>query len=119
MFVLWVIRFFVFTLYESPKYLMGRGHDEAAVEVVHKVAAYNGKTSYLTIELLKTAESGIKSQSEAADQEKIQRLNTTAVAAVQRKLSSYDTNHIKALFATRKLAWNTTLLIALWGNYCI
>ena len=34
MFILWFIRFFVFTMYESPKYLMGRGRDEDAVKVV-------------------------------------------------------------------------------------
>ena len=44
------IRFFVFDLYESPKYLMGRGKEELAVEIVHKVAEYNGKTSNLTLE---------------------------------------------------------------------
>ncbi|KAG6917195.1 hypothetical protein DXG01_003538 [Tephrocybe rancida] len=50
MFVLWAIRFFVFKLYESPKYLMGRGRDETAVEVVHRVAELNGTTSNLTLE---------------------------------------------------------------------
>ncbi|KAG8880324.1 hypothetical protein FRB97_000937 [Tulasnella sp. 331] len=49
MIILWAIRFFVFTLYESPKYLMGRGRDAEAVEVVHKVAALNGTTSNLTL----------------------------------------------------------------------
>ena len=34
MFVLWAIRFFVFKLYESPKFLMGKGKDEAAVKVI-------------------------------------------------------------------------------------
>ena len=43
MFVMWVLRFFVFHLYESPKYLMGKGKDEEAVEVVRCVAVYNGR----------------------------------------------------------------------------
>ena len=47
-----VLRFFVFHLYESPKYLMGRGRDAEAVEVIHKIAAYNGRTSSLTLEML-------------------------------------------------------------------
>jgi hypothetical protein len=39
MLVLSVIRIFIFHLYESPKFLMGRGRDAEAVQVVHKVAA--------------------------------------------------------------------------------
>jgi MFS family permease len=39
------IRFACFTVFESPKYLMGKGQDEEAVRVVHEVARRNGKTS--------------------------------------------------------------------------
>jgi len=39
------IRFALFTVFESPKYLMGKGRDEEAVRVVHEVARRNGKTS--------------------------------------------------------------------------
>ena len=35
---------------------MGCGGDEAAVEIDHKVVAYTGKASYLTVEHLKSAE---------------------------------------------------------------
>jgi hypothetical protein len=54
----WGLRFFVFKLYESPKFLMGRGMDAEAVDVVHKVAAYNGRTSTLTLEHLTRTERG-------------------------------------------------------------
>jgi hypothetical protein len=40
-----IIRFVFFTVYESPKYLMGKGLDEEAVRIVHEVARRNGKTS--------------------------------------------------------------------------
>ncbi len=40
-----IIRVLFFTIYESPKYLMGKGLDEEAVKVVHEVARRNGKTS--------------------------------------------------------------------------
>jgi len=39
------IRFVCFSIFESPKYLMGKGKDEEAVQVVHEVARRNGKTS--------------------------------------------------------------------------
>lgn len=39
------IRFTCFTIFESPKYLMGKGRDEDAVKVVQEVARRNGKQS--------------------------------------------------------------------------
>jgi len=39
------IRFVLFTVYESPKFWMGKGNDEEAVRIVHEVARRNGKTS--------------------------------------------------------------------------
>ena len=43
--IMFFIRFVCFTIYESPKYLMGKGRDEDAVRIVHEVARRNGKTS--------------------------------------------------------------------------
>ena len=110
MLVLWGIRFFVFTLYESPKYLMGRGRDADAVEIVHKVAAFNGKTSNLTLEDL-TRHDAPEDLKAAAGQD------TSAKAAVLRQTEKYGSNHIKALFRTKKLAWTTSLVISIWGEY--
>jgi MFS family permease len=39
------LRFAVFTIFESPKFLMGKGRDNDAVKIVHEVARRNGKTS--------------------------------------------------------------------------
>lgn len=50
--VIFVPCFLVFHLYESPRYLMGCGHDEDAVTVIHAVVKYDGKTSSLTVEML-------------------------------------------------------------------
>ncbi|KIJ62126.1 hypothetical protein HYDPIDRAFT_95026 [Hydnomerulius pinastri MD-312] len=111
MMLLWILRFFVFQLYESPKYLMGRGRDEEAVEVVHKVAAYNGKTSRLTVEQLKQVEKLGRSTSS----EKEVKMDTSAAAAVKRKLAIFDGSHVKPLFATRKMAYSTSILIVLWA----
>lgn len=54
--LMWAIRFIAFTIYESPKYLMGKGKDEEAVKIVHEVARRNGKQSTLTVEELKACE---------------------------------------------------------------
>lgn len=40
-----IVRFVFFTVYESPKYHMGKGNDEEAVRIVHEVARRNKKES--------------------------------------------------------------------------
>ncbi|KAK2813804.1 hypothetical protein FQN50_000205 [Emmonsiellopsis sp. PD_5] len=43
------LRLACFTMFESPKYLMGIRKDEEAVKVVHEIARRNGTTSSLTV----------------------------------------------------------------------
>ncbi|TDL22414.1 MFS general substrate transporter [Rickenella mellea] len=112
MFILFVLRFFVFKLYESPKYLMGRGRDAEAVDVVHLVAKYNGKQSSLTLEDLQAAGGSEHGHGEKSDDAG---LDTSAKAAAARKLTKFNGDHVRALFATRKLAWSTSILITLWA----
>ncbi|KAF7424065.1 MFS sugar transporter [Pleurotus ostreatus] len=108
---LWAIRFFLFKLCESPKYLMGRGRDEEAVEVVHKVAKANGKVSHLTVERLKSAGALETARAVEGDLE----VDSSAIAVLRRHLSKFSSGHVKSLFATRKLAYSTSLLIILWA----
>jgi hypothetical protein len=104
-FVMFILRFFVFHLYESPKFLMGRGKNEAAVATVHAVAKYNGKTSNLQVEHLNVIDETYgRSESD-----------TTAAAAVKRNLERFNLSHVRGLFHTRKLAFSTSLTILLWG----
>ena len=42
-------RFVLFTFYESPKFLVSRGKDREAVEVVHAVAGFNGAQTGLKV----------------------------------------------------------------------
>ena len=100
--LMFISRFVFFTLYESPKYLMGRGRDEEAVKVVHEVARRNGKTSSLTLADL-----------QAFDREGHH--GTDAKAALSRKLEKVNLTHVRALFATRKLAYSTSLMMVIWG----
>ena len=114
MLLLWVLRFFFFHLYESPKYLMGRGRDEQAVYVVQRVAEYNRTSTRLTVEMLQSV--GRAAATAHGATEENTELNTSAKAAALRKLQKFDTGHVKPLFATRKLAWSTSLLITIWGT---
>ncbi|KAG8736829.1 hypothetical protein FRC10_008820, partial [Ceratobasidium sp. 414] len=118
MIVLWIIRFFVFKLYESPKYLMGRGRFSEAVDVVHAVAEYNGKYTHLTTEQLEAA--GVPSGHEGKttrDTEggQLGTLDTSAWAALRRKFEQFTGGHVQALFATRRLAISASLVISIWA----
>ncbi|KAK0444684.1 MFS general substrate transporter [Armillaria borealis] len=108
--LLWGVRFFIFELYESPKFLMGRGRDAEAVEAVHKVARYNGKESTLTIEDLRKA----GGEKENPDSDSVV-MDTSVKAVLRRNLSELSGDHVRPLFASAKLAWSTSLIIVLWA----
>ena len=112
MIILWIIRFFVFHLYESPKYLMGRGRDAEAIEVLNKVAVYNGSTNRLTLEQLQ--KTGVIAGTEG-EAEKGGAVDASVAAVIRRNLEHLKGDHVKALFATRKLALSTSILIILWA----
>jgi len=83
--LMFLLRFIAFTVFESPKFLMGKGKDEQAVRVVHEVARRNAQ------------------------------VQTTTAAALKRNLQKIDASHVKALFATRKLAFSTSLITLIWA----
>jgi hypothetical protein len=50
--VIFVLRFFVFHFYESPKFLLSRGREAEAIEVLHKIAKFNrAPPPQLTVEM--------------------------------------------------------------------
>ncbi|KAI1790843.1 MFS general substrate transporter [Ganoderma leucocontextum] len=106
--LLWAIRFFVFPLDESPRFLVGLGRDADAVAVVQRIAAFNGTSSTLTVDQLARV-------GEAAAVASVQAEGTTGKKQVLSKSSVFTMQHVKSLFETPKLAWSTSLLIALWG----
>ena len=97
------IRFVCFTVYESPKYNMGKGNDEEAVRVVHEIARRNGKTSPLTIEDLKACEPAVGV------------VHTDATARIKRNLEKLNLTHVRALFSTKKLAFSTGMIMLVWA----
>lgn len=106
--IMFLIRFLAFTIFESPKFLMGKGKDEEAVRVVHEVARRNRKTSTLTLADLEACNS-LAVGGLAAHQQ------TTAAAAIKRNLQKVDASHIKGLFATKKLAYSTGIMTLVWA----
>lgn len=103
------LRFVCFTIFESPKFLMGKGDDAGAVAIVHEVARRNGKTSSLTLEDLQACNILTSPTSPSVAQQ------TTASAAIKRNLQKLDASHVRALFATKKLAYSTSLITLVWA----
>ncbi|KAJ3720585.1 MFS general substrate transporter [Lentinula raphanica] len=104
-FLMWVLRYFIFNLQESPKYLLAKGRDEDAVKVLAHIARVNGKTLSLTTAQLQ-AVSGEKM---------VAGTSMSNWQIIKRSLSSFSLSHVKPLFSTRRLAINTSITIALWG----
>lgn len=101
--IMFLIRFWLFTIYESPKYLMGKGQDEEAVRIVHEVARRNGKTTAFAIQDLKACEpEGYQARTDAA-------------IAIKRKLEKVNLTHVRALFNTKKLAFSTSGIMVIWA----
>ena len=101
--VMFLARFLLFTIYESPKYLAARGDDEEAVRVIYKVARRNGKTSSLTVDQLKACEpEGYVPQ-------------TNVSSVVKRHLEEVKFDQVRTLFATKRLALSTSLIMIVWA----
>ncbi|KAF8717651.1 Sugar transporter, partial [Rhizoctonia solani] len=119
MIVLWILRFFVFTLHESPKYLMGRGKLREAVAVIHAIAEYNNCDATLTVEQLEEAGTSrvLEDTKDQDGQDPLRppAMDTSAWGAFRRSLKEYDSSLVKMLFATPKLAFSTSLIISVWA----
>ncbi|KAK4051428.1 hypothetical protein OIV83_002912 [Microbotryomycetes sp. JL201] len=105
-----VLRMFVFPMHESPKFLASMGRDQDAVDVIHAVAMYNGKTSSLTAEDLRRA-----ARPYLEGQEKDVTTKFSTMELVKNSFSEFSGEHIKGLFATKRLAWSTTLICVIYG----
>ncbi|KAG0148800.1 hypothetical protein CROQUDRAFT_669663 [Cronartium quercuum f. sp. fusiforme G11] len=100
--IMFLLRIFAFTLFESPKYLMGKGRDADAVAVIHEVARRNGRHSTLTLAHLEAVELGGKK-------------DTHTRAALKRQLARLDATHLRALFATPALVRSTLFITTIWA----
>ncbi|KAI1525272.1 ProP Permease of the major facilitator superfamily, partial [Pyrenophora tritici-repentis] len=108
--LMFIARFLLFTIFESPKFLMGKANDKEATRIVHEVARRNGKTTPLTLSDLQTCDLVARPGTTSTT-----RTRNPATAAIRRNLEKVDMSHIKALFATPKLALSTTLITTIWA----
>jgi MFS family permease len=104
-FVMFLARFLLFHLYESPKFLLSRGRQDEAVAVVHGMAFKNKTTTWLTEDILNEI-GGI------FDEAKDIKLSTKEI--INRKFASFSTERVGPLFHSKRLGWNTVLLWFCW-----
>lgn len=104
-FVMFLSRFFLFTLYESPKFLVSRGRQKEAVAAVQGIAHHNKTTTWLTQEVLNEIGG-------YPEQDSKQGLTYTEI--IGRNLSRFSLDHIMPLFRTKRLGITTALIWFLW-----
>lgn len=104
---MFLARFLLFHLLESPKFLLSRGCQSEAVAVVHGMAYKNRTTTWLTESILNEI---------GGHPEVIQNQNLSSIDIIKRKLSSFSTERIAPLFHTKKLGITTALLWFCWLN---
>ncbi|EJD05146.1 MFS general substrate transporter [Fomitiporia mediterranea MF3/22] len=114
MLLFWALRALVFTLHESPRYLVARGEDEKAVKVLQAVARANGVQCSLTVEKLRRA-GAVTGSSQLNFTDFNEKNEKRGVSGAAKRSTKETWVHLKGLFATRKVAWSTSLLVFLWA----
>ncbi|PLB34314.1 putative sugar transporter [Aspergillus candidus] len=107
-FVMFICRFFLFHLYESPKFLLSRGRQDEAVAAVHGIAYKNGAQTWLTTSILN--EIGGHAEITPEDTQ----LSTAEI--LKRNVSKFSLQRIAPLFATTRLAITTLILWFCWAT---
>lgn len=93
---------FAFRVFESPRFHLARGDDVKAVETIHRIAKINRKESTLTIDDLTQFDDKLES-------------GKVENRLVKEKLERFKLTHIRLCFGSRKVAFSSGLVIAVWA----
>lgn len=94
-FAMFLCRFLLFTLYESPKFLVSRGRQDEAVAAVQGIAHQNKTTTWLTEEILNEIGG-------YPEEDQKQALSYSEI--VKRSLERFSYQQVAPLFANKRLA---------------
>ncbi|KAJ9601934.1 hypothetical protein H2200_013493 [Cladophialophora chaetospira] len=105
------LRYFVFTFHESPKFLLSRGREAEAIEVLHKIAKFNrASPPTITLDLFQALDD---TASQTSGPKSAAELNKNIL-----KEFLFSFRHLKGLFASRLQIFIFVLLaIAYMGDY--
>ncbi|OAQ62062.1 sugar transporter [Pochonia chlamydosporia 170] len=112
-FAMFVVRFFIFRLFESPKFLLNKGRQDEAVAVVHGIAYRNRTKTWLTSELLDVVAASDDNGPEPMEDHLEPPSRSNALSA---KLKSFSGERLKPLFQTRTLGIATGLIWFCWAT---
>ncbi|KAE8155235.1 major facilitator superfamily domain-containing protein [Aspergillus avenaceus] len=104
-FLMFLCRFFLFTYYESPKFLVARNRQDEAVAAVQGIARKNRTTTWLTEEVLNEIGGH-------AEEEQAKAKSTTEIITGSFERFSYQ--QILPLFASKRLGFSTILIWFCW-----
>lgn len=107
--VMYLLRL-LFRVPETPKYLLGKGLDQQAVNVVHSIAARNRGTTWLTIDHFEA----IDRELNVSSSNEVLAPNTDHRNIVKRNVDKFKPEKLRTLFSTPRLALSTSLLLFLW-----
>ncbi|TFB04108.1 hypothetical protein CCMA1212_003760 [Trichoderma ghanense] len=114
-FVMFCIRFFLFHMFESPKFLLNQGRQHEAVAVVHGIASRNGAKTWLTSEILDLVAAEDPEQSS-----RVARRYSVSSAPrsniLKEKLGAFSADRLRPLFQTKTLAVATSLVWFCWAT---
>ena len=108
------LRFVVFRFQESPKFLLYRGRDNKAVEVLHKIAKFNGRESSVTLEVFEALSDEASSTGTGDTDRPILGASTKNLKENWSTRISIELQRYKILFSTFTMA-RLTLLV--WITY--
>lgn len=102
-----LIRVLVFKMPESPRYLLSKGRDAAAVDAVNYIARFNGKPEPLTLAMFEEIDAQLGNNL-------VVNKGLSAVAIMKENLKDFKSINYKRLFATRRFAVHTSLIWLIW-----
>lgn len=114
-----IVRIFVFTMPESPRYLLSKGRDAEAVGVVNYIARYNGKPETLTLDMLtvideNSPDSRIKSTKTTVLPAEASAKRLSYKSIVKDNFSDFSAHSYRKLFTGRKMAQHSFVSFLIW-----
>lgn len=125
--VMFAIRFFVFHLFESPKFLLSRGRQAQAVAVIHGLAHRNGAKTWLTEDILHAvAEQHDNDDDDDHDSRRLSAphngtgagtgANPSTKSVLKARLQNFSGARLRPLFSSRTLGLATSLVWFSWAT---
>ncbi|BGP28095.1 MFS transporter, sugar transporter [Rhodotorula toruloides] len=113
------LRFVLFTFHESPKFLLAKGKDEEAIDVLYKIAAFNRQPQpNLTIDDFRLLDKEYAERESITSDEPLssgpRQFTTGEMAKIRVKQAVGQFAYLKGFFATKRMIW---VSVTLWIAY--